>query len=70
MAVDVIVEVVVLEVVDIVDVNVTVRVAVVNTGDGKTIEVKDHVLHGTVVVEGARVVEPELVEVYVDATNT
>lgn len=67
MAVDQSVEVVVLESVYIVDEKVIVRVAVVNTGAGKKVEVKDNVLQGIVVVDGAIVVESELVEVYVDA---
>lgn len=67
-AVDVMVELVVVEMVLIVDVKVIVRVAVVNLGEGKKVDVKDIVLQGTVVVDGRRVVEPELVEVYVEAT--
>jgi hypothetical protein len=66
-AVDQSVEVIVLESVYIVDEKVIVRVAVVNTGAGKKVEVKDTVWQGTVVVDGAIVVEPEIVEVYVDA---
>ena len=67
-AVDVMVELVVVEMVLIVDVKVIVRVAVVNLGEGKKVDVKDIVLQGTVVVDGRRVVEPELVEIYVEAT--
>jgi hypothetical protein len=68
-AVDKIVELVVLEIVAIVEVNVIVCVVVVNLGEGKTVDVKDIVLQGTVVVDGWRVVEPELVDVYVDAES-
>jgi hypothetical protein len=68
-AMDVIVKLAVSDIVAIVDVKVIVRVAVVNLGEGKTVEVKDNVLQGTVVVDWGRVVESEFVEVYVEATG-
>ena len=66
-AVDMIVELVVVETVCIVDVKLIVFVDVVNTGDGITVVVTEIVLQGTVVVDGGSVVEPMNVEVEVEA---
>jgi hypothetical protein len=66
-AVDMIVELVVVETVCIVDVKLIVFVDVVNTGDGITVVVTEIVLQGTMVVDGGSVVEPMNVEVEVEA---
>jgi hypothetical protein len=66
-AVEVMTSLVVFDVVFTVFVNVIVRTTVTFTGDGKMMEVNWMVLHGTVVVEGGSSVDPEIVEVVVDA---
>lgn len=67
-AVEVRVDVVEVEVVFVVFVMVIVFVVVVNVGGGITVVVREIVLHATVVVDAEIVVDPTLVEVYMEVT--